>query len=393
MKRLSTGVLAALFVTLCGLSAVAAPANATQGNIGNSVAQGGAPPADFGSSAVRPDSDSLQRSPRLQQTRRAQTGARFGGAREGRHALHSAALDVRTDGRNGFLGSGKQNRNGIQARRRGQSDRRQARSHDQRRVASARRSPDDLSGRRRRAGSRDFGRHGRVRAVGSGQAFGRRAVYSRDAAAEPGSAAARRSAAAAAPPPPTPKPFRAKRSSPATTSSRRRSTTSSVPATPAAARLRSAAEVSSASAAFRSWSKARTSAGSIRTTVRRSAAGSVRGRMLRHAYRRQRQHAGRDHDDDLYDQDVDARFAVRVLQPRIYVGVGYIWMANNYGYPNMNGVGFGGREAARSQPHVLVLRERLVLPEREGNASVSVAEPIPATGFQPDLAAARSTTS
>jgi hypothetical protein len=49
VKRLSTGVLAAFIVTLCGLSAVAAPASATQGNIGNSVAQGGAPPADFGS--------------------------------------------------------------------------------------------------------------------------------------------------------------------------------------------------------------------------------------------------------------------------------------------------------------------------------------------------------
>ena len=45
MKRLGTGVLAALFVALCGLSAVAAPAQA-----GGSVAQAGsAPPADFGS--------------------------------------------------------------------------------------------------------------------------------------------------------------------------------------------------------------------------------------------------------------------------------------------------------------------------------------------------------
>jgi Copper amine oxidase N-terminal domain len=43
----------------------------------------------------------------------------------------------------------------------------------------------------------------------------------------------------------------------------------------------------------------------------------------------------------LTDQDVDGRFAVRVLQPRIYVGVGYIWVSTNYGYPNMNGVGYG----------------------------------------------------
>ncbi|MFY9718124.1 MAG: hypothetical protein WAK16_00640, partial [Candidatus Cybelea sp.] len=49
MKRLSTGVLAALIVALCGLSAVAAPSTATQGNVGNSVAQTGTPAADFGS--------------------------------------------------------------------------------------------------------------------------------------------------------------------------------------------------------------------------------------------------------------------------------------------------------------------------------------------------------
>jgi hypothetical protein len=46
----------------------------------------------------------------------------------------------------------------------------------------------------------------------------------------------------------------------------------------------------------------------------------------------------------LNDQDADVRFAVRVLQPRIYIGVGYIWMSNNYGYPNMNSWGFGGEK-------------------------------------------------
>ena len=46
----------------------------------------------------------------------------------------------------------------------------------------------------------------------------------------------------------------------------------------------------------------------------------------------------------MYDQDADVRFAVRVIQPRIYIGVGYIWMSNNYGYPNMNSWGFGGEK-------------------------------------------------
>ena len=31
--------------------------------------------------------------------------------------------------------------------------------------------------------------------------------------------------------------------------------------------------------------------------------------------------------------DLDARFGLRVLQPRIYIGVGYLWRSNNAGYP------------------------------------------------------------
>src|SRR6202042_2408135 len=50
VKQLSTGILAALIMAFCGLNAVAAPASAASGNNGNGVAQtGSAPPADFGS--------------------------------------------------------------------------------------------------------------------------------------------------------------------------------------------------------------------------------------------------------------------------------------------------------------------------------------------------------
>jgi hypothetical protein len=49
---------------------------------------------------------------------------------------------------------------------------------------------------------------------------------------------------------------------------------------------------------------------------------------------------------NLHDQDADVRFAVRVIRPRIYIGVGYLWVSNNYGYPSMNGVGFGGEKLA-----------------------------------------------
>jgi hypothetical protein len=41
------------------------------------------------------------------------------------------------------------------------------------------------------------------------------------------------------------------------------------------------------------------------------------------------------------DTNVEAKLGIRVLNPRIYIGVGYLWRSTNYGYPNMNGVGVG----------------------------------------------------
>ena len=229
--------------------------------------------------------------------------------------------------------------------------------------------PDDLSGRRARSGSRHFGRHGRLRAVGSGQASGRRAVHSRDAAAEPGSAAA-------APPPPPPPPTAdaraaapVRRSSPATTSSRRRCTTSSAPAIPgnSSFAIRGAGEFTSrqhpvhARRRYERWQYPHNCTAS---------AGARGGSSTSECYVTT---IGGDGSSpvltttQLYDQDVDARLAVRVLNPRVYIGVGYMWVSGNYGYPNMNGVGIRRRETARPQPAALVLRQRLVLPERQRN--------------------------
>ena len=41
------------------------------------------------------------------------------------------------------------------------------------------------------------------------------------------------------------------------------------------------------------------------------------------------------------DYDLDARFGLRIANPRIYIGVGYMWRSNNYGYPRISNVGFG----------------------------------------------------
>jgi hypothetical protein len=44
------------------------------------------------------------------------------------------------------------------------------------------------------------------------------------------------------------------------------------------------------------------------------------------------------------DQDMDVRVGLRVMNPRVYVGVGYMFVSNNYGYPNMQGFGFGAEK-------------------------------------------------
>lgn len=45
-----------------------------------------------------------------------------------------------------------------------------------------------------------------------------------------------------------------------------------------------------------------------------------------------------------HEQDVDARLGIRIAEPRIYIGVGYLWRSNNYGYPTIQGWGFGAEK-------------------------------------------------
>lgn len=44
------------------------------------------------------------------------------------------------------------------------------------------------------------------------------------------------------------------------------------------------------------------------------------------------------------DYDFDARLGLKVADPRIYVGVGYMFRGNNAGYPKRNGIGFGAEK-------------------------------------------------
>ncbi len=44
------------------------------------------------------------------------------------------------------------------------------------------------------------------------------------------------------------------------------------------------------------------------------------------------------------DMDFDGRFGLKVADPRIYVGVGYLARSNNYGYPQTKGIGYGAEK-------------------------------------------------
>jgi hypothetical protein len=84
---------------------------------------------------------------------------------------------------------------------------------------------------------------------------------------------------------------------------------------------------------------------------------------------------------NLYDQDADVRLAVRVLDPRIYIGVGYIWTANNYGYPNMSSVGFGGEKLPDLNHNLSFFGSVWYYPTVKGTANVQLPNQFPSTGF------------
>ena len=44
------------------------------------------------------------------------------------------------------------------------------------------------------------------------------------------------------------------------------------------------------------------------------------------------------------DTDFDGRFGLKIAEPRIYIGVGYLHRVENYGYPKQNGFGFGAEK-------------------------------------------------
>jgi len=67
------------------------------------------------------------------------------------------------------------------------------------------------------------------------------------------------------------------------------------------------------------------------------------------------------------EQDFDARLGFKVADPRIYIGVGFLWRDTNYGYPNQNGFGFGAEKLPDLNQTVSVYGSYWYYPSLKGN--------------------------
>jgi hypothetical protein len=47
---------------------------------------------------------------------------------------------------------------------------------------------------------------------------------------------------------------------------------------------------------------------------------------------------------EAHETQLSGRFALKIADPRIYIGVGYLHLENNFGYPRQNGFGFGAEK-------------------------------------------------
>jgi hypothetical protein len=76
------------------------------------------------------------------------------------------------------------------------------------------------------------------------------------------------------------------------------------------------------------------------------------------------------------DYDFDGRFGLKVADPRIYIGVGYMWRSNNYGYPKLNGVGFGAEKLPDLDQPFSIYGSAYYYPTVKGNYSVPNFDPV-----------------
>ncbi len=71
------------------------------------------------------------------------------------------------------------------------------------------------------------------------------------------------------------------------------------------------------------------------------------------------------------DNDVDGRLGLKVADPRIYIGVGYLARWGDYGYPRQNGIGFGLEKLPDLNQPFSVFGSAYYYPNIKGTCDVS----------------------
>ena len=69
--------------------------------------------------------------------------------------------------------------------------------------------------------------------------------------------------------------------------------------------------------------------------------------------------------------DLDVRLEFKVAAPRVYIGVAYLHTAGNYGYPNLNAVGFGIEKLPDLRPGISLYGSAFYYPAASGTYTVS----------------------
>jgi hypothetical protein len=79
------------------------------------------------------------------------------------------------------------------------------------------------------------------------------------------------------------------------------------------------------------------------------------------------------------DYDFDGRLGLKVLDPRIYVGIGYMYRTGNYGYPKLSGVGFGAEKLPDLDQPFSVYGSAWYYPNVRGTCGIDVCPTGPFT--------------
>jgi len=75
------------------------------------------------------------------------------------------------------------------------------------------------------------------------------------------------------------------------------------------------------------------------------------------------------------DSDFDGRLGLKIAEPRIYIGVGYLHREENYGYPKQNGFGFGAEKLPDLENTLSVYGSVWYYPSISGNFTFPAGAP------------------